>query len=196
MLNKNFTIGLILAPIIYVAYNLAESKLEEPKQQKIVKEQLNLTDINFIPSRKETYAPSDNLLELSKKDKNFKKEINLSEFKGKPTIVHVWAPWCGACTGEMVEFDDFAKKCAGKVNVMAIGLDQEKGSGLREFYNNHNISNLKIYYDSTGKLSRNLKAHGLPTTIFLNSDGMEVGRVIGPIDWSKYQNLIKKKLGV
>lgn len=195
MFNKNFLIGVILAPVIFVLYNVVESKMQEAEQPAVVEEELSLTDINFVPAQREVYAPTNMLIELSKDNKDYKRELNLSEFADKPTIVHVWAPWCGACTGEMVELNSFAKECAGKVNLVAIGLDQQKGEGLREFYQEKAISHLKIYLDPNGALSKNLRAHGLPTTIFY-SNGKEIGRVIGPIDWLKYQGLLKKKLGV
>ena len=195
MFNRNFLIGVILAPIIYFAYNAAEVWLDKPEVLPERGEEVSLLDINFIPTQMETYAPTDQLVELSQSDTNFKKELNLSHFADKPTIVHVWAPWCGACTQEMVELDSFAKDCGSKVNLVAVGIDQQNGDGLREFYNDRGIANLKIYQDQNGNLSKNLRAHGLPTTIFY-IDGKEIGRVIGPIDWIKYKNLLKKKLGV
>jgi hypothetical protein len=37
--------------------------------------------------------------------------------------------------------------------------------------------------DPEGKLMRRLAVRGLPTTILIDAEGREVGRVVGPAEW-------------
>ena len=42
---------------------------------------------------------------------------------------------------------------------------------------------MKLYVDATAKQGTALKLVGMPTTILINKDGLEVGRLAGPAEW-------------
>ncbi len=72
----------------------------------------------------------------------------------------------------------------------------EKPNKLRaeDFYNSIGISSLDIYFDPELKLVKLFKMRGLPTTILIDKNGMEFGRVQGEIDFSSenFLNILKK----
>ena len=45
------------------------------------------------------------------------------------------------------------------------------------------IGDLAMYLDSAGKAMRTLGAVGLPTTLLIGRDGLEIGRLVGPAEW-------------
>ena len=59
--------------------------------------------------------------------------------------------------------------------------------------------NRKDYRDPKGKLALELGVVGLPFSIIISRDRKDIGRLIGPIDWSKkevedlFLELIKKQ---
>jgi hypothetical protein len=54
---------------------------------------------------------------------------------------------------------------------------------VRRFYDEVGIHTLAIYIDRAGKAMRALNAVGLPTTILIDREGREIGRLTGPTEW-------------
>ena len=46
-----------------------------------------------------------------------------------------------------------------------------------------NIKNLEIYFDKNLNFVKEFKLRGVPTTILINKDGNEFGRIIGEVDF-------------
>ena len=42
---------------------------------------------------------------------------------------------------------------------------------------------MKLYIDATARHGLALKLVGMPTTILINKDGLEIGRLAGPAEW-------------
>jgi hypothetical protein len=53
----------------------------------------------------------------------------------------------------------------------------------RKFFAEIGIRNLAMYLDSSGQALRTLSALGLPTTLLIDREGREIGRLIGPAEW-------------
>ena len=60
------------------------------------------------------------------------------------------------------------------------------------------VKHLSKYIDSSGKAARELAAFGLPTTLLIDREGREVGRLIGPAEWDSPQmvSFIRSRLGM
>ena len=52
-----------------------------------------------------------------------------------------------------------------------------------KFFEDLDIKNLKIYFDSPITLAKKFKLRGIPTSIIFNKDGLEFARIIGSIDF-------------
>ena len=112
-------------------------------------------------------------------------KISLSDFKGKFTILNFWALWCAPCVEEMPALD----KLKGKLHnnnfeVIAVAMGRNSKDKINNFYKGKNLKFLGQYFDPTSELARKFKIKGLPTTIIINREGEEVGRVEGVIDWN------------
>ena len=109
---------------------------------------------------------------------------SLAEFTGKIVVLNIWAIWCVPCRREMPALDrlqsilgsdDFA--------VVPVSIDRGGVDAVKKFYTEIEIKNLPIYLDVSGQAVRRLDAVGLPTTLILDRNGQEIGRVIGPDEW-------------
>jgi thiol-disulfide isomerase/thioredoxin len=178
MKDKSFLIGLVLSPIIlFGMYWIGSSS--DTKHPAATNEVVDILSLNFspaIPIRAVTEMP---FLQLTEKTE---KKVSLKDFAGKPVILHFWATWCGACVAEMPELDEFAKQ--NGVHIIPIVAEENAQTKVAEYYSKKNIKNLKIFVDTKSALARWFGANALPTTIFINKSGFEVGRIIGPVDWS------------
>jgi thiol-disulfide isomerase/thioredoxin len=68
--------------------------------------------------------------------------------------------------------------------VVAINIDRGGADKARKFLEEIEASDLARYTDPSGKLFVTLKAVGMPTTLLIDRDGKEIGRLVGPADWA------------
>ena len=64
----------------------------------------------------------------------------------------------------------------------------------RDFYKSIGITSLDIYFDPEFDLVKKFKMRGMPTSILIDKNNMEFGRVVGEIDFSSndFINFLKK----
>jgi|TARA_B110001452_G_C15190096_1_gene413254 thiol-disulfide isomerase/thioredoxin len=118
------------------------------------------------------------------KDKN-QKEVNLSDYKGKLLILNFWATWCAPCREEMPSLENLQSNISpNDLKVFPINIGQEGISKAEIFFEELNIKNLNIYFDSSVTLAKKFKLRGIPTTILFNKEGHEFARIVGSIDFN------------
>ncbi|MDA9604539.1 TlpA family protein disulfide reductase [Candidatus Pelagibacter sp.] len=118
------------------------------------------------------------------KDEN-QKDVNLANYKGKLIVLNFWATWCAPCKEEMPSLDKLQlEKRLNNIKVFPINIGQENISKSKKFFDELDIQNLDIYFDSTITLAKKFTLRGVPTTIFFNKEGNEFARIIGSIDFS------------
>jgi len=110
--------------------------------------------------------------------------VTLSALKGQVLLVNLWAEWCAPCIEEMPTLDRLQAKLGGEdFRVLPISLDKspvEKAQAtLEEFGGTH----LATLADPDMALMAELGVTGLPSTILIDRQGHELGRVIGPAEW-------------
>ena len=72
---------------------------------------------------------------------------------------------------------------SSNIDVLAVSEDREGLHIVRKFYTANNLKELEIFIDPKGKLLRAAEGRGLPTTILIDQQGYEVGRLLGVADW-------------
>ena len=108
----------------------------------------------------------------------------LAEFKGKTILLNLWATWCAPCREEMPSLDRLQKAMGSDTfEVVALAVDRTGVEAAGKFLKSINVEHLKLYADPTTKSGNALKVLGMPTTILINADGKEAGRLSGPAEW-------------
>jgi thiol-disulfide isomerase/thioredoxin len=109
---------------------------------------------------------------------------SLAEFRGKVVLLNIWATWCAPCRREMPALDRLQAALGGTdFEVVALSIDRAGIETVRKFYREVGVRNLAMYIDSAGRAVRELSAVGLPTTLLIDREGRELGRLAGPADW-------------
>jgi hypothetical protein len=67
--------------------------------------------------------------------------------------------------------------------VVALSIDRNGLSVVQEFYEELGLRELGMYVDTSGKAPRELSALGVPTTLLIDREGNELGRLAGPAEW-------------
>ena len=109
----------------------------------------------------------------------------LSDYAGRGLVVNLWATWCVPCVVEMPELQELARKVAG-AGILVLPLSSDRGGAevVRRFYAANRIDGLPILLDPRGDAARAWGVRGLPTTLVIDRQGRERGRVEGAIDWA------------
>jgi thiol-disulfide isomerase/thioredoxin len=111
--------------------------------------------------------------------------LGLGDFAGKVVLLNFWATWCGPCRTEMPELDALQAALGGEsFEVVAVSGDREGLPAVDAFYADTGIRHLKRYVDKTMAAQRTFRALGLPTSILIDAQGREVGRLVGPAAWA------------
>lgn len=81
--------------------------------------------------------------------------------------------------------DELQRELGGKdFEVVAVNIDKGGPDKAREFLVETGAANLALYTDPPGKLFSTVKAVGMPTTLLIDRQSREIGRLVGPADWA------------
>jgi thiol-disulfide isomerase/thioredoxin len=112
------------------------------------------------------------------------KDVTLASLKGRTVLLNLWATWCQPCREEMPALNRLQQALGGDTfEVAALSLDRKGYDASRKFLDEVKADAVKLYADPTAKQGLALKLVGMPTTILINKDGLEVGRLAGPAEW-------------
>jgi len=112
------------------------------------------------------------------------KPRSLADFRGKVVLLNVWATWCLPCRKEMPTLDRLQAELGGSAfEVVALSIDRGGADAVRKFYTEIGIQDLAIHVDASSQVGFALATAGLPTTLLIDAEGRELGRLIGPAEW-------------
>ncbi len=112
------------------------------------------------------------------------RRVDLSAFSGKLVLLNLWATWCGPCVKEMPSLDRLQATLGGDAfQVVALSLDRGGRAAVEPFYRKTGVANLALYLDPGSASMQALGLRGLPTTLLVDQEGRELGRVEGAVEW-------------
>jgi len=96
-------------------------------------------------------------------------------------MINFWAVWCGFCRIELPEMQEVyeAYRDQGFV-ILAVDVQEER-SEVKPFVDELGLT-FPVLLDSKGEVSRSYRIRGLPTSYFVDQNGVIMGRELGPID--------------
>jgi thiol-disulfide isomerase/thioredoxin len=109
----------------------------------------------------------------------------LGEFAGKGVVLNLWATWCVPCVAELPSLAALAAKLAPS-GIVVLPLSNDRGGApvVQKFYASHAVTGLDVWLDPKGAAANALHARGLPTTLVIDRQGRERGRLEGGADWA------------
>ncbi|MFZ3089207.1 MAG: TlpA disulfide reductase family protein [Nitrospirota bacterium] len=117
-------------------------------------------------------APSFTLKDINDND------VSLSSYKGKVIIVNFWATWCKPCQEEMDDLESAYKKNNDK-GLVILGVDvREEKKDVLNFLKKYKVS-YPILMDFDGKVVKDYQVMGVPTSYFIDRDGIIRERIFG-----------------
>jgi thiol-disulfide isomerase/thioredoxin len=108
---------------------------------------------------------------------------SLNQFVGRGVLLNLWATWCAPCIAEMPALDRLAAALGGDVAVLPLSSDRGGAPVVEKFFHAHDINSLAVWLDPRGEATQALNLRGIPTTLIIDREGLEVGRIEGAVDW-------------
>lgn len=100
-------------------------------------------------------------------------------FKGKVSLVNVWASWCIPCHDEAPLLSELA---ARDKRFQIIGINyKDAHDNARRFLNRYGNPFSRIGVDDSGRASIEWGVYGVPETFLVGRDGTIVYKLVGPV---------------
>jgi len=177
-MNKIFIYGLFAGFVILSVYKSGISLLNKPGNAVQEEIPLSLIDINFTRDSNTKGMPD----YVIKHHQDEEKSLKLANLKGKPVVLHFWATWCEPCKKELPYYNKFIASNSDIVHV-ALTPDGTTKEKIVAFFAQNGLKNIPVMTDDSGIISKFFDVKAFPTTLFINKEGVLVGRVIGIVDW-------------
>jgi len=104
--------------------------------------------------------------------------FSLENLRGKPVLINFWATWCPPCRGEMPYIQEIYEEWSGNgLVVMAINIG-ESSSTAEGFMQSNGLS-FTVLLDTRQNVAEMYNISGIPTTLFIDKDGIIQDKVIG-----------------
>lgn len=122
------------------------------------------------------------------------KPMKLSDFKGKVILLNFWATWCTPCVKEMPSLDRLQAAFAkDKFLIVPLSIDGPTKPKVAPFYKDQKLAHLGLYFDKGRKTMQGLDVTLLPTSILVDANGRELGRIEGDADWDMPESIALMK---
>ena len=106
--------------------------------------------------------------------------VALADLHGQPVILNFWASWCGPCRAEMPELQRLHEQLAA-AGVVVLGVNQGERPETVASYRQEVGVDFPTVLDQRTAVSQLYLVNSLPTTFFIDRDGVIRNVFIGPM---------------
>ena len=99
-------------------------------------------------------------------------------FKGKVSIVNVWASWCVPCHDEAPLLTELAKD--NRIQLIGINY-KDKPDNARRFLGRYGNPYASVGVDGNGRAAIDWGVYGVPETFVVGRDGKIAYKLVGPV---------------
>jgi len=103
--------------------------------------------------------------------------ISIHELRGRPLVINFWATWCGPCKEEIPMLQQ-AYERSNRTNFQLIAVTDELQTTVRQFMAQGGMT-FPVVFDQGGRAGSRYRVQAIPTTIFVDSEGVVVARHVG-----------------
>lgn len=107
--------------------------------------------------------------------------VRLAGLRGKPMVINVWAQWCGPCRLEAPALAEASKNLKGRVQFLGIDHADPDPEAALAFAAESGWQYPQVV-DLKRASAAGLQLAGLPQTLFVDADGVIVGRHPGAFE--------------
>ncbi len=109
-------------------------------------------------------------------------------FKGKVSVVNVWASWCVPCHEEAPLLTELAKD--SRLQIVGINY-KDAPDNARRFLGRYGNPFGIVGVDSNGRASIEWGVYGVPETFVVGRDGTVAYKMVGPVTPDNFENVLR-----
>lgn len=96
-------------------------------------------------------------------------DVAVEKLRGQPTVINLWATWCGPCRSEMPVLAEAQRTLP---QIRFVFADQgESAAAVKHFMQAQQLALDNVLIDGNLELSSYYHVRGYPTTLFVDADG-------------------------
>lgn len=103
----------------------------------------------------------------------------LSDYRGQTVVLNWYASWCGPCRAEMPDFEAAYQELDGAIVVLGVNLMESREAAVNMLQSVG--ATFPSVLDSDGSIANHYGVRGMPTTFFIDADGVVVSSGTGRI---------------
>jgi len=112
----------------------------------------------------------------------------VDRYRGKVTLVNIWATWCVPCRVEMPAMEHLYTSLAPRgFAIAAVSIDEGSPDDVRKFGRELELS-FDLLQDRSQRIQQSYQTTGVPESFLLDREGVIVKRIIGAHDWNSPSN--------
>ncbi len=116
-------------------------------------------------------------------------DVRLDSFRGRPTVVNLWATWCPPCAREMPVLLDAQRK---RADVNFVFLNQgEEATQVQRWLNRNGLPLRNVLLDPRRQAGAFFHQQGYPTTLFFDARGELVATRVGELSAATLQQKLQ-----
>ena len=117
--------------------------------------------------------------------------LDPSVFKGKVSVVNVWASWCVPCHDEAPLFTRLAQD----TRLQMIGINyKDVADNARRFLGRYGNPFGIVGVDGNGRAAIEWGVYGVPETFIVGRDGRIVFKLVGGVTDANYEPVLKREI--
>lgn len=120
---------------------------------------------------------------------NLQEVLAANNTSGQPIVLNFWASWCGPCRVEMPNFQRASMKYNGRVAFLGVNQGEDAAT-VTDFGNQFNIT-YPLLVDQTSEINRLYNVRSLPTTVFIDGNGVVREVVVGIISQAVLEDRVQ-----
>ena len=115
------------------------------------------------------------------------KEVSLSDYRGEKVFLNFWASWCPPCRQEMPDMQKLYEEYGEEVVILAVNVGENKSTAAN--FMMENGLDFSVLLDTDKSTARNYLVRGIPTSYFLDKDGVIINKVVGAVSYERMLEL-------
>jgi cytochrome c biogenesis protein CcmG/thiol:disulfide interchange protein DsbE len=115
--------------------------------------------------------------------------VKLSDYRGQVVLLNTWATWCPPCRAEMPDLEDYYREHQADGFVVLAVNSQESPATVTAFLGDYEFT-FPVLLDPDGTVMSSYNVYGLPTSFFIDRDGMVSGVWSGQLSPGRLEELV------
>jgi len=119
--------------------------------------------------------------------------VRLNDLRGKVVFLNFWATWCPPCRAEMPDIETVYQEYKDQ-DIVFLGIDIQQEPGIVRDFIELGGYNWQMLLDKTGKVATSYNVRAIPTSYFVDKEGIISGVAVGGMTRSAIETKLTEAL--